>query len=102
MDGCSYLKRPSDRAWPQVICKRPNDKCSMMFGKTRFLGLKGTKLNIAIGFIAGLDFMLVIKSRVFEITTYMNRLFGYDQGVMGLIILQQCRECTTNDEQAVY
>ncbi|KAL1868767.1 hypothetical protein Plec18167_008072 [Paecilomyces lecythidis] len=33
----------------------------------RYFGLKGTKLNIAIGFIAGLDFLL----------------FGYDQGVMG-------------------
>ncbi|KAL1986050.1 hypothetical protein VTN96DRAFT_7063 [Rasamsonia emersonii] len=33
----------------------------------RFLGLRGTKLNIAIGVIAGLDFLL----------------FGYDQGVMG-------------------
>jgi len=33
----------------------------------RYLGLRGTKLNIAIGFIAGMDFLL----------------FGYDQGVMG-------------------
>ncbi|KAJ9355811.1 hypothetical protein DTO027B9_3965 [Paecilomyces variotii] len=33
----------------------------------RYLGLKGTRLNVAIGIIAGLDFLL----------------FGYDQGVMG-------------------
>ncbi|KIW02625.1 hypothetical protein, variant 2 [Verruconis gallopava] len=39
---------------------------SALSGK-RFLGLRGTKLNIAIGVIAGLDFLL----------------FGYDQGVMG-------------------
>lgn len=37
-----------------------------MFGK-RFLGLTGSKLNIAVSVIAGLDFLL----------------FGYDQGVMG-------------------
>ncbi|KAF2170290.1 hypothetical protein M409DRAFT_64606 [Zasmidium cellare ATCC 36951] len=37
-----------------------------MFGQ-RFYGLRGTKLNVAIGIIAGLDFLL----------------FGYDQGVMG-------------------
>ncbi|KAF2089284.1 sugar transporter STL1 [Saccharata proteae CBS 121410] len=37
-----------------------------MFG-SRYYGLKGTHLNIAIGVIAGLDFLL----------------FGYDQGVMG-------------------
>ncbi|EGD91270.2 hypothetical protein H112_01065 [Trichophyton rubrum D6] len=34
---------------------------------SRYFGLRGTKLNIAIGIIAGLDFLL----------------FGYDQGVMG-------------------
>ncbi|THY32689.1 general substrate transporter [Aureobasidium pullulans] len=37
-----------------------------MFGK-KYYGLTGTKLNIAVGVIAGLDFLL----------------FGYDQGVMG-------------------
>lgn len=37
-----------------------------MFGG-RFFGLRGSKLNFAISFIAGLDFFL----------------FGYDQGVMG-------------------
>ncbi|KAI5207819.1 general substrate transporter [Aureobasidium subglaciale] len=37
-----------------------------MFGK-KYYGLTGTKLNVAIGVIAGLDFLL----------------FGYDQGVMG-------------------
>ncbi|KAF2139289.1 uncharacterized protein K452DRAFT_320439 [Aplosporella prunicola CBS 121167] len=37
-----------------------------MFG-SRYFGLRGTKLNVAIGIIAGLDFLL----------------FGYDQGVMG-------------------
>ncbi|KIY03098.1 uncharacterized protein Z520_01565 [Fonsecaea multimorphosa CBS 102226] len=36
------------------------------FGK-RYLGLRGLQLNIAIGVIAGIDFLL----------------FGYDQGVMG-------------------
>ncbi|KIW11419.1 hypothetical protein PV08_10719 [Exophiala spinifera] len=36
-------------------------------GRSRYLGLRGTKLNFAIGIIAGLDFLL----------------FGYDQGVMG-------------------
>ena len=40
----------------------------------RYLGLRGTKLNIAIGIIAGMDFLL----------------FGYDQGVMGgLLTLPQ-------------
>lgn len=34
---------------------------------TKFLGLRGTKLQIAVGVIAGLDFLL----------------FGYDQGVTG-------------------
>lgn len=38
-----------------------------MGGGKRYFGLTGTKLNIAIGTIAGLDFLL----------------FGYDQGVMG-------------------
>ena len=38
-----------------------------MFGKARYLGFTGTRLNIAIGVLAGLDFLL----------------FGYDQGVMG-------------------
>ncbi|KAI9849863.1 MAG: hypothetical protein M1837_000077 [Sclerophora amabilis] len=38
-----------------------------MFGGSRYFGLRGTKLNVAIGFLAGLDFLL----------------FGYDQGVMG-------------------
>jgi len=33
----------------------------------RFLGLNGTRLQIAIGFLAGMDFLL----------------FGYDQGVTG-------------------
>ncbi|KAK5942697.1 hypothetical protein PMZ80_005263 [Knufia obscura] len=36
-------------------------------GKKTYLGLVGTKLNVAIGVIAGIDFLL----------------FGYDQGVMG-------------------
>ncbi|KAI1959680.1 hypothetical protein LOZ58_004489 [Ophidiomyces ophidiicola] len=36
-------------------------------GSKNYLGFRGTKLNIAIGVIAGLDFLL----------------FGYDQGVMG-------------------
>ncbi|OJJ49283.1 hypothetical protein ASPZODRAFT_59898 [Penicilliopsis zonata CBS 506.65] len=36
----------------------------------RFYGLRGTKLNVMIGFIAGLDFLL----------------FGYDQGVMGSLL----------------
>lgn len=35
--------------------------------RAKYLGLSGLKLNIAIGVIAGLDFLL----------------FGYDQGVMG-------------------
>ena len=38
----------------------------MMFGK-RYFGLHGVQLQIAIGVLAGLDFLL----------------FGYDQGVMG-------------------
>lgn len=37
-----------------------------LFG-SKYLGLRGTKLNVAIGIIAGTDFLL----------------FGYDQGVMG-------------------
>ena len=40
------------------------------FGKSRYFGLTGTRLNIAIGILAGLDFLL----------------FGYDQGVMGGIL----------------
>ena len=31
-----------------------------MIGKSRYLGLKGTKLNVAIGMIAGLDFLSAI------------------------------------------
>jgi hypothetical protein len=27
------------------------------FGKQRYLGLRGTKLNVAIGIIAGMDFL---------------------------------------------
>lgn len=38
-----------------------------MFGSSRYFGLKGTRLNVAVGVLAGLDFLL----------------FGYDQGVMG-------------------
>ena len=38
----------------------------MMFGK-RYLGLEGVRLQVAVGLLAGLDFLL----------------FGYDQGVMG-------------------
>ncbi|KAL9133312.1 MAG: hypothetical protein Q9175_005506 [Cornicularia normoerica] len=38
-----------------------------MFGNSRYFGLKGTKLNVAVGVLAGLDFLL----------------FGFDQGVMG-------------------
>ncbi|KAL9004055.1 MAG: hypothetical protein Q9188_003120 [Gyalolechia gomerana] len=41
-----------------------------MIGRSRYLGLKGTKLNVMIGLIAGLDFFL----------------FGYDQGVMGALL----------------
>ncbi|KAH0148825.1 general substrate transporter, partial [Aureobasidium melanogenum] len=43
-----------------------------MFGK-KYYGLTGTKLNIAVGIIAGLDFLL----------------FGYDQGVMGGLLTLQ-------------
>lgn len=28
-----------------------------MFGDSRYFGLKGTKLNVAIGVLAGLDFL---------------------------------------------
>lgn len=38
-----------------------------MSGKSQYFGLTGTALNILIGALAGIDFML----------------FGYDQGVMG-------------------
>lgn len=38
-----------------------------MFVKKNYFGLTGTTLNVAIGVLAGLDFLL----------------FGYDQGVMG-------------------
>ena len=38
-----------------------------MIRTSRFLGLRGFKLNLAVGIIASLDFLL----------------FGYDQGVMG-------------------
>ncbi|KAI9657657.1 MAG: hypothetical protein M1821_002833 [Bathelium mastoideum] len=40
-----------------------------MFGK-KYYGLTGTSLNVAVGLIAGLDFLL----------------FGYDQGVMGALL----------------
>lgn len=30
-----------------------------MFGKSRYFGLKGTRLNVAIGVLAGLDFLYV-------------------------------------------
>lgn len=36
-------------------------------GPRKFLGLQGTQLQIAVGFLAGMDFLL----------------FGYDQGVTG-------------------
>ena len=42
-----------------------------MRGTRRYLGLRGTSLNIAIGCIAGLDFLL----------------FGYDEGVMARSLL---------------
>ncbi|CAG8973667.1 hypothetical protein HYALB_00002233, partial [Hymenoscyphus albidus] len=38
-----------------------------MFGSSRYFGLRGQRLNLAVGIIAGVDFFL----------------FGYDQGVMG-------------------
>lgn len=38
-----------------------------MFAKKNYFGLTGTRLNVAIGVLAGLDFLL----------------FGYDQGFMG-------------------
>ncbi|KAG0652588.1 Sugar transporter STL1 [Hyphodiscus hymeniophilus] len=38
-----------------------------MFGGGRYFGLRGQRLNLAVGIIAGIDFFL----------------FGYDQGVMG-------------------
>lgn len=48
-----------------------------MFGKSgNFLGLRGIRLQIAVGVIAGLDFLL----------------FGYDQGVTGnLLTLESFR-----------
>ena len=52
------------------------------------MGLRGTKLNFAIGMIAGLDFLSVIVIPCsLEISTDAKRLFGYDQGVMGNPIL---------------
>jgi hypothetical protein len=42
-----------------------------MFG-SRYLGLKGSRLNFAISFIAGLDFFL----------------FGYDQGTLRTILFR--------------
>lgn len=39
----------------------------------RYLGLQGTKLQVAIGFLAGMDFLL----------------FGYDQGVTGGLLTLQ-------------
>ena len=43
------------------------DFSSTMASKSRFFGLRGFKLNLAVGVLAGLNFLL----------------FGYDQGVMG-------------------
>lgn len=45
-------------------------------GKHNYFGLRGTKLQIAVGVLAGLDFLL----------------FGYDQGVTGgLLTLESFR-----------
>lgn len=55
-----------------------------MFFKSRYLGLTGTKLNIAIGAIAGLDFLWALFHWPHGATANKNTsLFGYDQGVMG-------------------
>ena len=43
---------------------------ALLSGKRRFFGMRGLKLNIAVGVVAGLDFLL----------------FGYDQGVMGALL----------------
>ena len=62
----------------------------------KFYGLRGTKLNITIGFIAGLDFLygsilecvsvgfsFLRKSVGLTVAVVLNSLFGYDQGVTG-------------------
>ena len=57
-----------------------------MFGKSKeYLGFRGTQLQIAVGALAGLDFLL----------------FGYDQGVTGgLLTLQSFQQQfpTINDQ----
>lgn len=55
--------------------------------KGRFYGLVGTKLNVAIGVIAGLDFLYGPHPLIFDgiliaslLTQWLfYRLFGYDQ-----------------------
>jgi hypothetical protein len=55
-----------------------------MFGNSRYFGLTGTRLNIAIGVLAGVDFWQVPGIHISQIKKLMvSRLFGYDQGVMG-------------------
>ena len=58
-----------------------------MFGKSRYFGLTGQKLQLAVGLLAGLDFLL----------------FGYDQGVMGGLLtlpsfIHQFPEIDTTEE----
>ena len=55
-----------------------------MFGNSRYFGLTGTRLNVVIGVLAGVDFWHVpgiYFSRIRKLMVF--RLFGYDQGVMG-------------------
>ncbi|KAL7274385.1 hypothetical protein RUND412_002713 [Rhizina undulata] len=51
----------------EIVTNNYNNSKSPMFGGKKYFGLRGTSLNIAIGLVAGTDFLL----------------FGYDQGVMG-------------------
>ncbi|KAL8662652.1 MAG: hypothetical protein Q9202_004517 [Teloschistes flavicans] len=54
-DHTVVFKKGSDTfIWRVKLTARCH--CTNMFGKSRYLGLVGTKLNVAIGLIAGLDF----------------------------------------------
>ena len=53
-----------------------------MFGGLRYFGLKGTKLNIAIGVLAGLDFLCVDMNAAFYVKTL---LIKSSQGSLDMI-----------------
>lgn len=71
----SYLiKEPFRNLSHRHLCDQDNIHTNNMFGKSgKYLGYRGTKLQVAVGIIAGMDFLL----------------FGYDQGVTGSLLTLQ-------------